>query len=234
MHAEILGIGWVTAGGLGRGRQAASFQQPTGELPVIARQDVFVEPDLRFGRLDPFSKAGLTAIALALQDAGLDRWTEKRPFALIAGTRYGCLGTDSDYFTTVLPQGGGLPSPQLFVYTLPNCFLGEAAIRFGLTGPAWVASDPAADPLAAVRLGLETIAWEEAETVLAGVCELPRPAILDPAGEQRPVVLFLVLSRSGSGMGEALGEIGLEGGKLLVGGEEVADMEELIKRLRKE
>ena len=33
---------------------------------------------------------------------------------------------------------GRLSSPNLFAYTLPNSFAGEAALRFGLTGPTLV------------------------------------------------------------------------------------------------
>lgn len=233
MQAEVLGIGWVTAGGFGRSRQGSELILAAGELPAIARQDIFAEPDLRFGRLDPFSRAGLAAIAFALQDAGLDRWSEKRPFALIAGSFYGCLGTDREYFETVLPQGGELASPQLFVYTLPNCFLGEAAIRFGLTGPAWVASGPEPDSLAPLRLALETIAWGEAETVVAGFLDLPRPGLLEPAEGDRPGAIFFVLRRVGAG-GESLGEIAVEDRKLTAAGEEVTSLEELVHRLRKE
>ena len=64
----------------------------------------------------------------------MDHWQQKRRVAILAETYSGCLETDCDYFTTVIPEQGALASPQLFAYTLSNTFLGEAALRFGLTG----------------------------------------------------------------------------------------------------
>jgi 3-oxoacyl-[acyl-carrier-protein] synthase II len=231
MTADVLGIGWVTVGGLGRGREDGRFALQPGALPIPARKDVFAEPDLRFGRLDPFSRVGLAAIALALQDAGFDRWQEKRPYALIADSRYGCLATDSDYFDTVLPQDGRLASPNLFAYTLPNCFLGEAAIRFGLTGPAAVTSSGDASGLAPLRLALETLAWGEAAVAVAGICDLPRPPLLGEDAADRPGAVFLVLAVPGSHQGAP--EIVLDSqGTLLIEGKPMTDLEETVQRLR--
>ncbi|MBI5592091.1 MAG: hypothetical protein HY881_16630 [Deltaproteobacteria bacterium] len=49
---------------------------------------------------------GRSAIAHALQDSGLDAWTEKRNIGIITSTEYGCLNTDFDYFDTVLSDDG--------------------------------------------------------------------------------------------------------------------------------
>ena len=104
----------------------------SGPIPPVAREDVFPEPNLRFGRLPQYSRVGLAAVAFALRDAGMEQWKTKRFAGLVASTRAGCLATDIEYYNTVLPEGGGLPSPNLFSCTLPTCFLGEAAIQFGL------------------------------------------------------------------------------------------------------
>lgn len=234
MRAEVIGIGWVTAEGLGRGRQPGSFSLKAGALPPVSRKDVFADPYQRFGRLDEFSRIGLAAIAFALRDAGVEEWQRKRLHALIAGTLYGCLSTDIDYFATALSDGGQLASPNLFAYTLPNCFLGEAAIRFGLTGPGYVVSERETGGLTALRLGVETIAWDEAETAVAGICDLPRSAVLESSGPERPGAVFLVLRRCGTGEGEPLGEVGVDAaGELMVSGRKVAGLEHLVQELRK-
>ncbi len=49
-----------------------------------------------------------------------------------------------EYFEQVIANGGNLASPNLFALTLPNIFLGEAAIRFGLTGPGFAVNCSAA------------------------------------------------------------------------------------------
>jgi len=145
----------------------------SGPIPTVAREDVFPEPNLRFGRLPQYSRVGLAAVAFALRDAGMEHWETKRSAVIVASTRAGCLATDIEYYDTVLPEGGGVPSPNLFSSTLPPCFLGEAAIQFGLTGPTLVVNDPAEDALGGVRMALESLSWGECGTMLAGHIDLP-------------------------------------------------------------
>ena len=142
MKTEIAGIGWVNTTGAGYGRQTV-FSAGYGEgLPKLSGKDVFHKQLPRYGRMDRYSRLGITAIALALKDAGLDEWVEKREIGIIASTVHGCLNADGDYFDTVIPEGGRLASPNLFAYTLPNTFLGEAAIHFGLTGASFIINEP--------------------------------------------------------------------------------------------
>jgi 3-oxoacyl-[acyl-carrier-protein] synthase II len=143
--------------------------------------------------MDEYSRLGFVAIALALEDSGLGIGRERRAVGVAASSTYGCLATDRDYFDTVLPQEGRLASPSLFAYTLPNCFLGDAAIRFGLTGPTLVVSERRPTGLAAVRLALESLAWGEAEAMVCGVCDLPAPdGVVAPAA-LAPGAVFLAL-----------------------------------------
>jgi len=87
-------MGWVTATNLGCGRDHKWFEMKPGNLPEIKRKVVFSEPYPHFGRLDRYSRLGLSAIAFALKDAGLSRWTHPRPISIIASTVHGCLDTD--------------------------------------------------------------------------------------------------------------------------------------------
>ena len=123
MGAEITGIGWVTAAGLGRGREDQSFAMPRGQLPEINFTNIVKKPYPNFRRMDEYSRLGLTAAALALIDAGLSEWTRARDIGIIASTFYGCLGTDVDFYKTVIPDKGAHASPALFSYTLANSFL---------------------------------------------------------------------------------------------------------------
>jgi 3-oxoacyl-[acyl-carrier-protein] synthase II len=189
----VTGIGWAGAGGMGTGRGPTPFSLPPGDLPPITRQEVFPEPDSRFGRLDAFSRLALAGVALALRDAGIERWTEPRAAAVAASTTYGCTETDLDYLAT-LAEAPGLASPQLFAYTLPNVFLGEAAIRFGLTGPTVIVSDEAGTGAAALETALDYLA-DGGDTALAGICDLARPARLPHRPEPPRGALFVVLER---------------------------------------
>lgn len=215
MSIAVRGIGWVTAAGMGRGRAGQPFAWPPGPLAAIARREVFPDPDQRFGRLDPYAKAGLAAVAFALRDAGLEAWREKRPIGVVAATVYGCLETDVAFFASVLPQGGALASPNLFAYTLPNSFLGEAAIRFGLTGPTFVVTDGDPSGLASLAAAAELIETGECATVVAGSCDVPPEGWLAGAGPPVPPgAVFLVLGDGAGGGADAapLGELRLGAG----------------------
>ncbi|HEY5190785.1 MAG TPA: beta-ketoacyl synthase N-terminal-like domain-containing protein [Candidatus Deferrimicrobium sp.] len=202
----------------------------SGPIPPVAREDVFPEPNLRFGRLPLYSRVGLAAIAFALRDAGMEHWETKRSAGVVASTRAGCLATDIEYYNTVLPVGGGMPSPNLFSSTLPTCFLGDAAIQFGLTGPALIVNDPAEDALGGVRMALESLSWGECGTMLAGHIDLPAepeiPGIRSPyAGG-----LFMVLKNSRDSAASGYGALDLsEGGAVRHEGIEIADLNELVR-----
>ena len=227
MKATILGLGWVTTGGWGPASAASGFALANGELPELARRDVFADPFQRYGRLDRFSRLGLAAIAFALRDAGLEAWQQKRPVGVIADTRYGCLATDTDYFDTVLPAGGSLASPNLFAYTLPNCFLGEAAIRFGLTGTSFIVSGDAPGRLGALRLAMESLAWGEEATVLAGCCDLGPPPGFAAAADLPPGAVFAVLTQNA---GSGYGEVAIAGdGVFRLNGETICDWSDLVR-----
>ncbi|BCR03193.1 hypothetical protein DESUT3_02620 [Desulfuromonas versatilis] len=230
MKAWVLGIGWVSAAGIGRGRRGDRFAMAAGELPELSRRDIFTEPYPRFGRLDDFSRLGLAGIALALNDAGLDRWEQKRNIGIFAGTTRGCLETDRAYYDTVIPDGGALASPNLFAYTLSNTFLGEAAIRFGLAGSNLVLNDSDPAAFSALRLALESLAWGEAPLMLAGICDLPPAAGAAGASGRPPGAVFLVLSRERSASVPPLAEIALDAaGAVSVDAAGVADWPGLVQ-----
>ena len=226
----VAGIGWFTSQGSGRGREAREFTMTPGPIPPVTREDIFPEPNLRFGRLPRYSRVGLAAIAFALRDAGMEHWETKRSAGIVASTRAGCLGTDIEYYDTVLPGEGGLPSPNLFSSTLPTCFLGEAAIQFGLAGPTFVVNDPAEDALGGVRVALESLSWGECGTLLAGHIDLPVepafPGILLPhAGG-----LFMVLTNARGAAAHGYGTLDLsEGGAVRHDGVEIADLIGLVR-----
>lgn len=194
MDAYICGIGWITGAGFGWGNRGDDFSMPDLPLPHLTRKDVFAEPNQRFGRMSEYAKLGLAAIAFALRDAGLEAWEVKRQIGVIASTRLGCLATDLEYHQSVLLNGGGLASPNLFAYTLANCFLGDAAILFGLTGSSIAINETGEDSLGAIRMGMEQLESGEAETMLAGICDLAVPEAFADCVMLKPGAIFLVIS----------------------------------------
>jgi len=230
MEAYLTGIGWVTGGGFGWGSQGGDCSFPDLPLPALTRKDVFPEPNQRFGRMSDYAKLGLAALAFALRDAGLEAWSDKRPIGVVAATRLGCLATDLEYHQTVQLQGGGLASPNLFAYTLANCFLGDAAIQFGLTGSSIALNETEEAGFGSLRMALEELSLGEAGTVLAGVCDLPVPDGFAAAVSRRPGAAFLVLTLEPPVSPAGYGTVTLtDAGTLLCNGTPCGDFSELIK-----
>ena len=231
MDAYICGIGWVTGAGLGWGRQGGEFAMPDLPLPPLTRKDVFPEPNQRFGRMSEYTKLGLAAITFALRDAGLEQWSEKRPIGVVASTRLGCLATDLEYHKTVLLDGGGLASPNLFAYTLANCFLGDAAIQFGLTGSSFAINETGEDGLGAIRMVLEELELGETDTMLAGICDLAVPGAFAESVSLKPGAVFLVLSVTPLTAPVGYGIVSrADDGTLLYNGDASNNLFELVQR----
>lgn len=195
MTAHVTGVGWVTGAGRGTGRYRHDDDPTTGELPRITRDLVLDEPYPHFGRMDDLSRLGLAAIGFALKDAGLAQWRDPRHIGIIAVSVCGCLRTDVDYYETVMPDGGCMASPALFSYTLPNCFLGEAAVCFGLTGTGYVINEASPSGMAGLQAGLESISGGEIETMICGACDLECPPEIPLKGIGSAGALFFVLER---------------------------------------
>lgn len=234
MRAAVRGIGWVTSSGWGRGGDGSLFSWEHGELPPLAKHPAFGAGVSRAGRLDEFTRLGFVAAALALEDAALSGGpgTVEGTVGAVAASTFGCLRTDEEYYRTALPHEGRLASPNLFAYTLPNCFLGEVAIRFGLTGTSFVVSETAPEGLEPLRLALETLAWGECTTVLAGVADLAPladagcPPCLPPGG------VFLVLGEGAPGGPPPYGELSAEaGGALSWEGTPISSLAALVGRV---
>lgn len=196
MKTVITGSGWITPTTMGCGRDHDSFDWRRGELPEITRKAAFEEPYPHFGRLDRYSRLGLSAIAFALKDAGLNRWTQKRDIGIIASTQNGCLNTDIDYFDTVMIDEGRTASPNLFAYTLPNSYLGEASIRFGLTGTSFIISEPSASGLWGLRMSLIGIAGGQFEKVVCGMCDLGHLPPFTESDKTPCGALFFVIEKT--------------------------------------
>lgn len=231
MIASVTGIGWVTAANMGCARDGDEFAFAEGSLPDIEQARLFQEPYPSFRRMDDYSKVGIAAVSFALKDAGLDRWTHKRNIGLIVSTEYGCLGIDLDYYETVVKDGGVGASPALFAYTLPNSFLGEAAIRFGLTGKAFVVNDPLPLGLTGLGLALDSIALGDCDRVVCGVNNLKHPPPFEGYSKAPPGALFFVIEKAPSRGIAPYGELcWKESGAIEFEKNELRDVSELARR----
>lgn len=220
----------MTAAGMGRGRVHQSFAMPWRPLPAIDPADMFKRPYPNFRRMDEYSRLGLTAVALALTDAGLAEWTRKRDIGIIASSFYGCLGTDIDYYKTVIPDRGAQASPALFSYTLANSFLGEAAIRFGLSGINYVITEQRPTELAALQIALDHMTRGDTAQILGGVCDVGCPPIFNKPDKVPPGAVFLMLENSPAKERSSYGKLLFNStGDLLFNGSEIKDLTTLVQ-----
>lgn len=230
MKGWINGIGYVTAGGFGGGLPVGSELWQPGEVKIPQRKEIFNGPERRYGRLDQFSRLGLAALTFCLRDAAQEEYTHKRDIGIVAASRYGCLHTDLAYLDTMLPAGGKFASPNLFAYTLPNCFLGEAALRFGLSGTTLVLNRADRSGLAALSYALEELSWSDhCAGICAGVCDLsPVAELQDPCACYGSV--FFLLEKAPPSQRETYGALELEGGQLRCNATSVATLAALLQR----
>lgn len=86
----------------------------------------------KFFKMDLLSKWAWLATEGLLADTNgwIYEQTDKTKIAVVLMTGHGCLDVDKKYQQTITE----IPSPALFVYTLPNIMLGEICIRHGIKG----------------------------------------------------------------------------------------------------
>jgi len=234
MKADITGIGWITAAGLGRGQDHNGFSMPLGPLPAYPPEKIFPKPYPNLRRMDDFSCLGVSAIGLALMDAGLNAWTRKRDIGVVAATVYGCLGADVDFYNTVIPQKGAQASPSIFSYTSANSFLGEAAIHFGMTGTNYAVFEQYPSGLAGLLAALGHVAAGDDEKMIGGVCDVGCPELFGQADQFPSGAVFFMLETVGANTQHAYGTLASESpGELLFNRNPVNDISALINQCLK-
>lgn len=197
-NARILGIGWVNTASMGRPGHVHKFGNPN-EMFQLSGKSVLDMPYKPFGRMDKFSKLGFSAIAFAMADAGFSPISSckeaspaKQPVALIAESATGCLDTDLNYQATLSGGDSHIPSPALFAYTLPSCFMGEAAIYYGLTGEAYMIETIENTGLSALSFAMDSLDTGNCKAALCGICNLAPGTALYGKGPA-PGAFFLVI-----------------------------------------
>jgi len=84
----------------------------------------------RFYKMDSLSKLGWLATEVLLKDNSLKSRYEPEAIGIVLSNASSSLDTDIKYYDSVKE----IPSPSLFVYTLPNIVIGEICIRHNFKG----------------------------------------------------------------------------------------------------
>lgn len=110
---------------------------PVAEIPVYLYKALGLAYP-KFFKMDRVSKLGFIATELLMQV--VDPAVDKDKVALLLTTADGCREIDEKFAASM----EDIPSPALFVYTLPNIVAGEICIRNGFKGEqmVWVAEAP--------------------------------------------------------------------------------------------
>lgn len=110
---------------------------PPAEIPVYLYKTLGLAYP-KFFKMDRVSKLGFIATELLMQV--VDLAVDKDKVALLLTTADGCREIDEKFAASM----EDIPSPALFVYTLPNIVAGEICIRNGFKGEqmVWVAEAP--------------------------------------------------------------------------------------------
>jgi 3-oxoacyl-(acyl-carrier-protein) synthase len=115
------------------------------------------------------SRMTVSAVALALQDAGMEYSpASKQDIGIIGTSCEGSLKSDVDYFRDFIENGRTLSRANLFIYTLPSSALGEAAIHFGLIGPLLYATGVDDSLAELLDMATEIVVAREAGRMLVG------------------------------------------------------------------
>src|SRR5882724_10488581 len=139
----------------------------------------------KFFKMDHLSKLGWLAAEIVLKD--VFRTEDYLPWdtAVVLSNANSSLDTDRKYFASVKD----IPSPSLFVYTLPNIMIGEICIRNNFKGEnAFFLSD-SFDPGFIVRYVSCLMDTDACQACICGWVEL--------LGEKYMARLFLVEKREG-------------------------------------
>lgn len=170
MTISVSGIGWVTKRGIGSLRLGFEHQFTAEEnVRSLVKLGIFSQQFKNFGRLDGMSRLTVSAVALALQDAGIEYSpAAKQDIGIIAANSEGSLKSDIDYFKDFIDNGRTLSRANLFIYTLPSSAPGEAAIHFGLTGPLLYGTEVTDSLLAFLDMAAEMVYFEEVTRMLVG------------------------------------------------------------------
>jgi hypothetical protein len=118
------------------------FSAPPGEL-VSAAYLRFDCQYPKFYKMDPLSRLGWIATEILLGPGWDTTIYRPQDIAIVLSNANSSLDTDRRYNETIRD----IPSPSVFVYTLPNIVIGEISIRHGIKGESAFFLSPSFDPV---------------------------------------------------------------------------------------
>ncbi len=176
---------WIRVDDSGIGVFPESLGSPIWQRPQIPAREIYEGMGFRypkFHKMDPPCQWAYLASEWLLSgpESPLNAGIPMDRVALVMGSRSGCLETDLSFYQSMEM----VPSPALFVYTLPNIMMGEICIRHGFKGEQLCLIDESL-PLPLARHYVEDLLYYRGmEACLLGWVEV--------FGERKKIGLFWV------------------------------------------
>lgn len=201
-----LGIGWeetcqVLASRACQTGELTLFDPPertpdaVGEAPEFDVEDYVLSQK---AYLDRNSELMFAAMALALKDANItvDELPKERT-GLVFATNWGGAGTLGTFFSDYLDRGPRRVKPFIFPHTYHNTSISLAAMEYGITGPHLCLTGSYTSGIQSLYAGINMIAQQEADIVIAGAIDALAPARLqacaDPQTAMGEAAILFVL-----------------------------------------
>jgi hypothetical protein len=168
--------------GVVRKNEQIVFEKPDADLPdfLLSVYQAFKFSYPKFYKMDNLSKLGWLASEILLQDALLKENYKPEEIGLILANTNSSLDNDLKYQNTI----SDIPSPSVFVYTLPNIVIGEICIRNNFKGEhAFFIQDKFDAGFICTQLNYLL----DNDILQAGIC-----GWVDVLGEEYKAALFLI------------------------------------------
>lgn len=203
MTAEVVvtGIGVIGACGAGRDALLASWRAGEPRLAVVDRSAGYhraggarlaaladlsalgaLVPPALARRMSPPARMAVTAMHLALRDAGLPPDADHSATGIVTGTAFGPAWVTEQLLRQILGQGPDQASPALFTESVASASAAQMALVIRARGPNQTLTQREASDLLALGEAARWIRDGRCERVLVGVVEEGVPilhALLD-------------------------------------------------------
>ena len=120
----------------------------------------------KFHKMDPLSKLVFAASSLLVSSEGDARNDVMRSIVLFNSSS--SIVADRQHIASFTGNEGFFPSPSVFVYTLPNISIGEAAIRFSCKGETTMYIIPHRDDKTINEIQESTFRFSQVKTMITG------------------------------------------------------------------
>jgi hypothetical protein len=165
------------------------FSVSSGDL-IAAAYQYFKLQYPKFFKMDPLSRLGWLTAELLLAENWDTAAYRPEDIAIVLSNANSSLDTDYKYNDTIRD----IPSPSVFVYTLPNIMIGEISIRHGFKGESAFFLSPAFDPT--LLAGYTNLLLQQ------GIANAAIVGWVDLLGDDYKAALFLIERTQGQDMPE--------------------------------